>query len=138
MRVDSSFEPGIAVAELNIPGDTADRQPNVARTGLEIVFASNRDGGGDIWYASRSSVFEAWSEPVNLSDTVPFSTAAADESRPSFTWDGKSLYYGSGLFLGARVNRRNQGNRALSAMTWCPRELDPLRSLVKSRWPRRS
>ena len=98
MLADGSFSPGMPLVELNTPGDINDRQPNVGRTGLEIVFASNRDadGIGDIWTASRNSVFEAWSAPVNLSDTVPFSTAGSGESRPSFSWDGKRLYYGSG------------------------------------------
>jgi hypothetical protein len=95
MLVDGSFGPGMPISELNTPGDVNDRQPNVGRNGLEIVFASNRDGGGDIWTATRNSVYEAWSAPVNLSDTVPFSTAAAGESRPSLSWDGKRLYYGS-------------------------------------------
>lgn len=103
MLMDGSFGPGMAVGELNTAA--ADRQPNVARGGLEIVFASNRDADevGDIWYASRNSVFEAWSTPVNLSDTVPFGTADRDESRPSFSWDGKRLYYGSmGVYLSTR------------------------------------
>jgi hypothetical protein len=110
MRVDGSFEPGMAVTELNTA--SADRQPNVGRGGLEIVFASNRDadGIGDIWYASRNSVYEAWSAPVNLSDTVPFSTAAADESRPSFSWDLKRLYYGSG---GVYISTRKSGGGSL-------------------------
>ena len=109
--MDSSFGPGMLVIELSTPGspDVADRQPNVGRNGLEIVFASNRDpdGIGDIWYASRNSVFEAWSMPVNLSDTVPFGTAAADESRPSFSWDGTRLYYGSG---GVNLSTRKPGD----------------------------
>jgi hypothetical protein len=103
MLADGSFSSGMAISELNTPGAVNDRQPNVSRNGLEIVFASNRDGGGDIWTSKRNSVFEAWSEPVNLSDTVPFSTAAAGESRPSFSWDGKRLYYGSG---GVHVSTR--------------------------------
>ncbi len=111
MRMDGSFGPGMPVIELNTPGlpDVADRQPNVGRQGLEIVFASNRDpdGVGDIWYASRNSVFEAWSTPVNLSDTVTFGTAAADESRPSFSWDGTRLYYGS---AGVHLSTRKPGN----------------------------
>ena len=109
MLVDGSFGPGMAVIELNTPGDVNDRQPNVGRNGLEIVFASNRDadGVGDIWTATRNSVYEAWSEPVNLSDTVPFSTAAAGESRPSLSWDGKRLYYGSG---GVYVSTRKPGH----------------------------
>jgi hypothetical protein len=106
MNVDGSFGPGMAVLELNTAA--ADRQPNVGRGGLEIVFASNRDadGIGDIWYASRNSVYEAWSAPVNLSDTVPFSTAGAGESRPSFSWDLKRLYYGSG---GVQLSTRKSG-----------------------------
>ena len=110
MRVDGSFEPGMAVAELNTAA--ADRQPNVGRGGLEIVFASNRDadGNGDIWYASRNSVYEAWSAPVNLSDTVPFPTAGDDESRPSLSWDLKRLYYGSG---GVYVSTRKPGGGSM-------------------------
>jgi hypothetical protein len=96
------------VMELNTPGPLNDRQPNVGRNGLEIVFASNRDGDGigDIWTSTRSSVFEAWSPPVNLSATVPFSTEGAGESRPSLSWDGKRLYYGSG---GVYVSTRKPG-----------------------------
>jgi len=107
MRMDGSFEPGTAVTELNT--DAADRQPNVGRNGLEIVFASNRDSDevGDIWYSSRNSVSEAWTTPVNLSDTIPFGTAAMGESRPSFSWDGTRLYYGSG---GVYVSTRKPGN----------------------------
>ena len=105
MLADGSFSPGMAIVELNTPGAVNDRQPNVGRNGLEIVFASNRDanGVGDIWTSKRNSVFEAWSAPVNLSDTVPFSTAAFGESRPSISWDGKRLYYGSG---GVQVSTR--------------------------------
>jgi hypothetical protein len=108
MLIDGSFDPGMPISELNTPGDVNDRQPNVGRNGLEIVFASNRDadGVGDIWTATRNSVYEAWSPPVNLSDTVPFSTAAAGESRPSLSWDGKRLYYGSN---GVNVSTRKQG-----------------------------
>ena len=109
MLTDGSFSPGMAIVELNTPGDVNDRQPNVGRNGLEIVFASNRDGGGDIWSATRNSVYEAWSAPVNLSDTVPFSTADAGESRPSLSWDGKRLYYGSG---GVHVSTREPGASA--------------------------
>ena len=57
---------------------------------------SDSDGIGDIWTANRNSVDEAWSAPVNLSETVPFSTAGAGESRPSLSWDGERLVYGSG------------------------------------------
>lgn len=98
MLADGSYSPGMPLVELNTPGAVNDRQPNVGRNGLEIVFASNRDadGVGDIWTSTRDSVYEAWSEPVNLSDTVPFSTAGSGESRPSISWDGKRLYYGSG------------------------------------------
>ncbi len=111
LRLDGSFSPGMAVMELNTPGDINDRQPNVSRNGLEIVFASNRDGDGigDIWSATRNSVYEAWSAPVNLSETVPFDTEGAGESRPSLSWDGKRLYYGSG---GVYVSTRKPGGGA--------------------------
>ena len=72
------------VSELN---DAAanDIQPNVRKDGLEVVFSSNRTGtlgGQDIWIATRPSIYDPWSAPVNLGAAV--NTAAA-ESRPSLS-----------------------------------------------------
>jgi hypothetical protein len=87
------FGPAVAVAELN---DTTanDIQPNVRRDGRELVFSSNRPGtlgAQDIWAATRRSVHDPWSAPVNLGTAV--NTTAA-ETRPSLSWTGRTLLFG--------------------------------------------
>ncbi len=71
-------------------------QPNVRRDGLEIFFFSNRSGalGNDIYSAARASTADAWSTPVNLGPAVN-GTMASSETRPSLSWDGTTLYFGS-------------------------------------------
>jgi hypothetical protein len=83
---------GELVAGLNT--EYQDGQPNVRRDGLEIFFYSDRPGadGNDIYSASRASVFDDWSEPVNLGPAV---NSGAAETRPSLSWDGRTLYFGS-------------------------------------------
>lgn len=86
------FGPAEAVAELNT--GAADGQPNLRRDGLEIFFFSNRPGaqGNDIYSATRGSISDPWSAPVNLGPNV---NSAASETRPSLSWGGTSLYFGS-------------------------------------------
>jgi hypothetical protein len=91
---DGSFGPPEPVAELNSAG--MDIQPNVRHDGREIVFASNRGGptafgGQDIWTATRKSVNGPWSAPVNIGAAI---NTAANETRPSLSWDGTTLYFG--------------------------------------------
>ena len=101
MRADGTFEPG---RRLGYPINTEydDRQPNVSQNGKEIVFASNRpssandESGFDIFRAKRRHMFLPWKRVKNLSEKVPFATVDGDETRPSLSWDGKRLYYGSG------------------------------------------
>lgn len=72
-----------------------DGQPNVQRDGLEIYFFSNRSGtlgGNDIYAATRATSHDAWSAPFNLGPNV---NGAFDETRPSLSWDGETLYFGS-------------------------------------------
>ena len=91
---DMSFGPASPIVELNDAGAN-DTQPNVRKDGREIVFSSNRAGGGgsqDIWSATRASVDDAWSTPVNLGPGINTGLA---ESRPSLSWDGTTLYFGS-------------------------------------------
>jgi hypothetical protein len=90
---DMSFGAASPIAELN-DGSANDIQPNVRKDGREIVFSSNRAGtlgGQDLWSATRESVNDTWSPPVNLGPTV---NTAAGESRPSFSWDAETLYFG--------------------------------------------
>lgn len=80
------------VAELNTAA--ADGHPNLRRDGLEIFFFSNRAGaqGNDIYTATRASISDPWSTPVNLGPGV---NSDASETRPSLSWDGTTLYFGS-------------------------------------------
>ena len=92
-RADGTFTRATAVAELNT--DTFhDQMPNIRKDGLEMVFASNRPGGGggqDIWTAKRSSTADPWSTPVVLGSNV---NTAGNETRPSLSWDGRRLLFG--------------------------------------------
>jgi Tol biopolymer transport system component len=87
-----SFGLAEAVSELNTSAQ--DGHPNLRRDGLEIFFFSNRTGaqGNDIYSATRTSTSDAWSTPVNLGPNV---NSAAAETRPSLSWDGTTLYFGS-------------------------------------------
>lgn len=72
-----------------------DGQPNLRRDGLEIFFFSNRTGtlgSNDIYSATRASTADPWSAPVNLGAAV---NSDASETRPSLSWDGTTLYFGS-------------------------------------------
>lgn len=72
-----------------------DGQPYIQRDALELYFFSTRPGGKgaqDIWMASRAKAHDAWSAPVNLGDAV---NSPAAETRPSLSWDGTTLYFGS-------------------------------------------
>lgn len=87
-----SFGPAELVPGLNSAAQ--DAQPNLRRDGLEIFFFSTRSGaqGSDIYSAVRSRPAGPWSDPANLGPAV--NTTAA-ESRPSLSWDGLTLYFGS-------------------------------------------
>lgn len=101
MRDDGSFEPGV---RLPFPINTEydDRQPNVSQDGTRLVFASNRRTAEssapnfDIMYVKRGSFKANWGKVVNLSESVPFDTLDASETRPSMSWDEERLVYGSG------------------------------------------
>jgi len=91
---DGSYGPASPVTELNSPGN--DIQPNVRKDGREVVLSSNypyagAQGGQDIHVATRSSVDDPWSAPVNIGAAV---NTAAGETRPSFSWDARMLYFG--------------------------------------------
>jgi len=72
-----------------------DARPNLRRDGLEIFFDSNRSGtlgGPDLWSATRASTSDPWGTPTNLGAQV---NSAAPDTRPSLSWDGTTLYFGS-------------------------------------------
>ena len=92
MTGDWSFGAANLVSGVNSAYD--DMQPSLSHHGRELVFASNRPDslGFDIWSAIRDSVKGAWSEPVNLGPNV---NSEANETRPSLSWDGYLLLFGS-------------------------------------------
>jgi Tol biopolymer transport system component len=72
-----------------------DGQPNLRRDGLELFFFSTRPGTlgmADLYSATRAAGSDPWSTPVNLGAGV---NSAAAETRPSLSWDGTTLYFGS-------------------------------------------
>jgi len=68
--------------------------PTASRDSDEFYFVSNRPGGcgGDDIYATRFRGNGTIDPPVNLGDNV---NSAAAETRPSLSWDGTTLYFGS-------------------------------------------
>jgi WD40-like Beta Propeller Repeat len=97
LYVSESHEGVFGPAQL-VPGANSaaeDGQPNVRRDGLELFFFSTRPGTlgmADIYSATRTSTSDAWSTPINLGPNV---NSAAAETRPSLSWDGTTLYFGS-------------------------------------------
>ncbi|MGH3043027.1 MAG: hypothetical protein ACRDNG_15060 [Gaiellaceae bacterium] len=92
-RKEGSFSSPELVPRLNTTAN--DARPHLRADGLEIVFDSDRSGtlgGPDIWSASRASLRNPWSVPVNLGPNV---NSAAAETRPSFSGHGRTLYFGS-------------------------------------------
>jgi WD40 repeat protein len=90
---DMSFGAATPIVELNDAGAN-DIQPNVRKDGREIVFSSTRAGGlggPDIWSATRESVVDPWSAPVNLGPNV---NTGLGESRPSLSRDAQQLLFG--------------------------------------------
>lgn len=92
-RHGTRYGPAVAVPGVN--SDAVDAQPNIRRDGLEIFFFSTRpggQGGPDIWSASRASTSDPFDQPVNLGPAV---NTEFGETRPSLSWDGTTLYWGS-------------------------------------------
>jgi hypothetical protein len=89
---------GPAQLVLGVNSDVDDGQPNVRSDGLELFFYSRRldlpgaQGGADLYFTTRASVEDSWSTPVNLGSNV---NSSADETRPSLSWEGTTLYFGS-------------------------------------------
>ncbi len=94
----SQWSGGAYGAAVLVPGvntSAAEGHPNVRRDGREIFFFSNRAGGlggNDLWSASRASTGDPFGDPVNLGPGI---NSAASETRPSLSWDGTTLYFGS-------------------------------------------
>jgi len=91
-RDGSSRGPATPVAELNDPNVTQGH-PTVQVDGREIVFYANRPGGlggTDLWTATRRSVNDSWSPPVNLGAPL---NSSANELLPTLSRDGRTLIF---------------------------------------------
>ena len=82
--------PAAVVAELE--STAADLSPHVDAGGTRILFASDRSGSRDIWFAQRGSRAVPFSPPLAL-DAV--NTAVAEESDPWLSADGRTLFFKS-------------------------------------------
>ena len=90
---DGSFGPAVLVLELSL-GDGA--RASIRHDGLEIFFTSTRPGSiansQDLWVATRDSVFDAWSAPINLGS--PLNTELIDV-HPYISSDRETLFFAS-------------------------------------------
>src|SRR5438445_152331 len=76
LQADGSWGRATPIQELNSSG--AENRPNIRHDGLEIFFYSDRAGGLgsiDLWEASRDTVTEPWSKPVDVGAPVDTSFA---------------------------------------------------------------
>jgi Tol biopolymer transport system component len=91
---DGSFGPAVLVPELSGLGNTT--RPSIRSDGLEIFFNSNRPGSmansQDLWTATRETVFDVWSEPINLGS--PLNTELVDV-QPYISSDRSTLFFAS-------------------------------------------
>lgn len=91
LQADGSWGAVGPVVQLN--SAVNDLRPNVRKDGLEIVFDSNRHPAGDqdLYFATRASVNDPWSTPVNAGTAI---NTAANETRGSFSRDAETLLFG--------------------------------------------
>jgi len=98
------FGPGVLVAgAVNSAGN--DIQPNVRKDGLEMVFSTNQGhpgalGGQDVYVVTRSSASDSWGNLTNLGPAV---NTAFSETRPSLSWDARTLYFGRGAAVAGQA-----------------------------------
>jgi hypothetical protein len=86
-----TFGPPAPVSELN-DASANDIQPNVRKDGGRLLVEwAGTLGGQDVWVATRESVFDPWSAPLNLGAAV---NTGANETRPSLSWDALTLLFG--------------------------------------------
>jgi Tol biopolymer transport system component len=90
---DGTFTPPTPVAELNSSGN--DRGMSVRFDGLEVFLMSTRPAGfgfQDLWTATRHSVTDPWSTPVNMG---PVLNSTAGDLNPYIASDRETLYFNS-------------------------------------------
>ena len=93
-----------APAELvsgGVNSNASDARPTVRKDGLEIFFDSNRgvNPNIDFWTATRSSTSQPWGAAPRLSFSSSESPGGlfkpGVDARPSISWDGSEMVFGS-------------------------------------------
>jgi hypothetical protein len=90
---DGSFGAAVEVVELNDLGTT--NRSSIRHDGREIFFTSNRPGSintNDLWVATRETVFDAWSAPINLGATL---NSGPLDVQPYISSDRETLFFAS-------------------------------------------
>ena len=83
---DGSFGPAALVLELSGLGNS--QRPSIRHDGLEIFFTNSLD----LWVATRETVFDAWSAPINLGS--PLNSGLVDV-QPYISSDRETLFFAS-------------------------------------------
>jgi hypothetical protein len=114
---DGTFGPARQLLEFDSPA--LDRSTSVRFDGLEMFFQSNRPGTlglFDLWTATRQTVFDPWSSPVNLG---PLVNSVVGDGDPDIASDRETLYFssargggigGNDLWVTTRT-KENQSNK---------------------------
>jgi hypothetical protein len=89
---DGSFGPAVKILELSVLPNT--QRPSIRHDGLEIFLTTARPGSTipDLWVATRETVFDAWSEPINLPS--PLNTELVDV-QAYISSDRETLFFAS-------------------------------------------
>ena len=92
----SSSEPWSTPANLGPPiNSTSDDSGKISFDGLSLVVNSDRPGGSggqDLWIATRPTLADAWSDPVNLGPTV---NSTAWDWETALSADNRFLFFTS-------------------------------------------
>ena len=91
---DGSFGAATLVLELSSLGENS--RPSIRHDGREIFITSNHPGSIanslDLWVATRETVFDAWSEPINLGSTLNNELV---DVQPYISSDRETLFFAS-------------------------------------------
>jgi Tol biopolymer transport system component len=90
---DGSFGPAELIAEVSSPA--IDARPHVRADGREMILQSDRPGTLgtlDLWASTRDSVFDRWSQPVNVGPVI---NGASRDFQAYLSSDGETLYFSS-------------------------------------------
>jgi hypothetical protein len=121
---DGTFGPAVLLPELS--SAALDGGFSVRFDGLEAFFISTRPGGiggADLWTATRETVFDLWSVPVNLG---PLVNSVAQENDPHIAADRETLYFqsnrpggigGHDLYVSIRTKHKTVATRELLRAT---------------------